>query len=131
MRFGAMKCYDLRFPELARRLVAEGAEALLLPAAWLHGVLKENHLSTLACARAIENTSYFCVADMVGGSYSGNSMIVDPMGVIVAAGGETEALLYADLAADRVASVRAKLPSVANRRPDVYAAWEESALAGR
>lgn len=130
-RFGAMTCYDLRFPELARRLVAEGAQALLLPAAWLHGVLKENHLVTLARARAIENTAYFCVADMVGGPYSGNSLAVDPMGVVLASGGEVETLLYADLEPERVEQVRAKLPSVANRRPDVYAAWEQRALAAR
>ncbi|HTJ24645.1 MAG TPA: carbon-nitrogen hydrolase family protein [Candidatus Limnocylindria bacterium] len=131
MRFGAMTCYDLRFPELARRLVDEGAEALLLPAAWLHGVLKENHLVTLARARAIENTAYFCVADMVGGAYSGNSLIVDPMGVVLASGGEVEALVCADLDRARVEQVRTKLPSVANRRPDIYAGWEQRTLAAR
>jgi predicted amidohydrolase len=130
-RFGAMTCYDLRFPELARRLVTEGAQALLLPAAWLHGLLKENHLVTLARARAIENTAYFCVADMVGGAYSGNSVAIDPMGVVLASGGEVETLLCVDLEPERVEQVRAKLPSVANRRPEVYAAWQERALTTR
>lgn len=124
MRFGAMTCYDLRFPELARHLVVdEGADALLLPTAWLHGLLKEDHLRTLIRARAIENTAYFCAADQVGGAYSGNSAVVDPMGVVVASIGETEGLVLHPLSLERLAAVREKLPSIANRRPEVYERW--------
>jgi deaminated glutathione amidase len=128
IRFGAMTCYDLRFPELARHLVVdEGAEVLLLPTAWLHGLLKEDHLRTLMRARAIENTAYFCAADQVGGPYSGNSAIVDPMGVVVASIGETEGLVLHTLSPERVAAVRQKLPSIANRRPEVYERWASAA----
>lgn len=124
IRFGAMTCYDLRFPELARHLVVdEGAQVLLLPTAWLHGLLKEDHLRTLMRARAIENTVYFCAADQVVGPYSGNSAVVDPMGVVVASIGETEGLVLHTLSAERVAAVREKLPSIANRRPEVYERW--------
>ncbi|HYZ17890.1 MAG TPA: carbon-nitrogen hydrolase family protein [Candidatus Acidoferrum sp.] len=128
IRFGAMTCYDLRFPELARHLVVdERAEVLLLPTAWLHGLLKEDHLRTLIRARAIENTVYFCAADQVLGAYSGNSAVVDPMGVVVASAGETEGLVLHTLSPERVAAVREKLPSIANRRPEVYERWESDA----
>ncbi|MGH7716099.1 MAG: carbon-nitrogen hydrolase family protein, partial [Vulcanimicrobiaceae bacterium] len=63
MCFGAMTCYDLRFPEMARHLVREGAQTLLLPTAWLAGPLKEMHLAALLRARAIENTTYLAAAD--------------------------------------------------------------------
>ncbi len=128
IRFGAMTCYDLRFPELARHLVVdEGAEVLLLPTAWFHGLLKEDHLRTLMRARAIENTAYLCAADQVGGPYSGNSAVVDPMGVVVASIGETEGLVLHTISAERVAAVRQKLPSIANRRPDIYERWASTA----
>ena len=53
---GLMTCYDLRFPELARTLVEQGAEALVVPAAWVAGDRKVEHWRTLLRARAIENT---------------------------------------------------------------------------
>src|SRR6266508_1565945 len=57
-RFGVLTCYDLRFPELARELIDQGAGVLVVPAAWVQGPLKEDHWVTLARSRAIENTSY-------------------------------------------------------------------------
>jgi predicted amidohydrolase len=114
--FGIMTCYDLRFPELARKLVDEGVNVFVVPSAWVHGILKEAHWSILARARAIENTCWVVGAAQVGGIFSGNSMIIDPMGVIVAALGEEGGVAAADLSAERTASVRAKLPCLANRR---------------
>lgn len=121
--FGVMTCYDLRFPEVARHLSERGADVLVLPAAWYGGMLKESHFRTLARARAIENTVYLCAADQCGPDFSGNSLIVDPMGVVQASLGESEGLLVGELSRERLAQVRAKLPSVRNRRPDVYARW--------
>ena len=57
-KLGLMTCYDVRFPELARRLALDGADALLLPAAWVRGSLKESHWEIMARARALENTVY-------------------------------------------------------------------------
>ena len=74
---------------------------------------------TLLRARAIENTVYVAAAAQTGKHYSGRSMIVDPMGVPVAALGDDEAVATADLQPRILASARARNPSLANRRTDV------------
>ncbi len=116
LKFGVMTCYDVRFPELARRLVDDGVDAIALPAAWVHGVLKEEHWEVLVRARAIENTVYMLAAGQVGNIYSGSSMIVDPMGVVRARAGENEELVRGEIQRERVEEVRAKLPSLKHRR---------------
>jgi predicted amidohydrolase len=115
-RFGAMTCYDLRFPETARRLVDAGATALVLPAAWAAGPAKEDHWTTLVRARAIENTSFVLAAAQSGPDCAGQSMVVDPMGVILAGAGERPGLALAALDPARVEQVRAVNPCLANRR---------------
>ena len=125
VRFGVAICYDLRFPDLFRALAERGAEVILLPTAWAHGRLKELHLATLARARAIENTVYFAACDQVGGQQSGNSELIDPMGVRIAGIGETEGLVVGTVDTDRVAEVRAKLPTLRHIRHDVYGRWRE------
>ncbi len=116
LTFGVLTCYDLRFPELARALADRGADALLVPAAWVQGPLKEDHWMTLARARAIENTSYLLGSCQVSSMYSGRSLIVDPLGVVVASLGEQPGVAVAEIGAERVAAVRARLPSLQHRR---------------
>jgi predicted amidohydrolase len=113
---GLMTCYDLRFPEHARQLVNAGADAFAVPAAWVRGPLKEDHWETLLRARAIENTAYVVAAAQTGATYVGSSMVVDPMGVAVARLGDETGLITADLTPERVAEVRERNPSLANRR---------------
>ena len=113
---GLMTCYDLRFPEFARGLVDAGAEALVVPAAWVRGPLKEDHWATLLRARAIENTCYVVAAGQTGATYIGCSMIIDPMGVALAALGDETALAVADVTPSRLADVRRRNPSLENRR---------------
>jgi deaminated glutathione amidase len=113
---GLMTCYDLRFPEHARLLVDAGADALVVPAAWVRGPLKEDHWETLLRARAIENTAYVVAAAQTGAAYAGSSMVVDPMGVAFARLGDETGLITADLSPDRVREVRERNPSLANRR---------------
>jgi len=122
LRFGLQTCYDLRFPEVTRRLIDAGADVVLMPAEWVPGPLKENHWATLLRARAIENTVYLAAADQCGASGAGNSMIVDPMGVVLASVGEEEGLATARLESERIARVRSKNPAVALRRFTVVAA---------
>jgi predicted amidohydrolase len=62
LRVGFLTCYDVRFPEHARALVAAGAQLLVLPSAWAAGPLKEEHWVTLVRARAIENTVWIAAA---------------------------------------------------------------------
>jgi predicted amidohydrolase len=114
--FGVLTCYDLRFPELARVLVDQGAGVLLVPAAWFQGPLKEDHWVTLARARAIENTSYLLGSDQVGNVYCGRSLVVDPLGVVVAALGDRPGVAVAEIGAERLAEVRASVPSLQHRR---------------
>jgi deaminated glutathione amidase len=121
--FGVETCYDVRFPEVTRHLAARGAEVVLLPAAWLHGALKEEHWEVLARARAIESTVYVAAAGLSGRPHTGCSMLVDPMGVPVVRAGEVEALLVGEADPERVRDVRRVNPSLANARPDVYARW--------
>src|SRR5262249_19207997 len=122
-RFGVLTCYDVRFPELARHLVGRGAGALLLPAAWVHGLLKESHWEILVRARAIVSTAYVAAAGLTGRPHTGSSMLVDPMGVPVVRAGEEEALLVGEVEPERLSSARRTNPSLAHVRPDVYARW--------
>lgn len=116
MRVGMMTCYDLRFPELALSLALQGAELLVLPAAWVNGPLKVHHWSTLLAARALDTTCYLVAAGECGTRNIGHSRIVDPLGVTLAeAGGDSE-LIFAEVTADFVHEVRAQLPVLLNRR---------------
>src|SRR5207237_4656844 len=76
VELGVQTCYDVRFPELSRHLAASGVEAILLPAAWVHGPLKESHWETLVRARAVENTVYVAAAGMAGRPFTGCRMPV-------------------------------------------------------
>lgn len=117
---GLMVCYEIRFPEVARRLAVNGADVLFIPAAWVAGAMKEDHWQTLLRARAIENTVYVVAADQPGKPYSGQSMIIDPMGVVVANAGEEETLIVSEVDLDRIKRVREKLPSISGRHPEFY-----------
>jgi len=113
---GLMTCYDLRFPELARALVDHGAEVLVVPAAWVAGPRKVEHWRTLVRARAIENTVFVVAAGQPGPRYAGNSLVVDPLGDVLAEAGEEPAVLRATLDGSVLAEARRTNPSLANRR---------------
>jgi len=113
---GMQTCYDVRFPEVTRMLVDAGADLLALPAAWVPGPLKEDHWRTLVRARAIENTIYVAAAGQSAPIGAGNSMLVDPMGVIVASLGEGTGIASGEAAPGRIAEVRAKNPALDLRR---------------
>jgi predicted amidohydrolase len=115
-RLGLMTCYDLRFPELARTLAERGAEALVVPAAWVAGERKVEHWRTLLRARAIENTVWVVGVGQPGPRYTGHSLVVAPDGDIVAEAGDDEAVLDAVIDRAAVADVRRTNPSLANRR---------------
>jgi len=113
---GLMTCYDLRFPELARRLVDEGAEVLVVPAAWLPGERKVEHWRTLLAARAIENTCFVVGAGQPEPRYSGHSAVFGPLGETLAAASGAEETLEVTLARDDLLAARRTNPSLANRR---------------
>ena len=114
---GLMTCYDLRFPELARALVEQGAEALVVPAAWVAGERKVEHWRTLLRARAIENTVWVIGVAQPGPRYSGHSLVVAPDGdVVVEAGDEDDVVLDTVIDREAVTGVRRTNSSLANRR---------------
>lgn len=119
---GMMICYDIRFPELARRLALGGARVLFVPAEWPKPRL--HHWRTLLTARAIENQMYVVACNRVGISgtteFFGHSMVIDPWGEIIAEGGESEQVIRAAIDLDLVEEVRGKIPVFEDRRPALY-----------
>ncbi|MGD9572791.1 MAG: carbon-nitrogen hydrolase family protein [Thermoleophilia bacterium] len=123
-RIGMSVCYDLRFPELYRRLVDGGAEILVVPAAFTVPTGRD-HWEVLLRARAIENQCFVIAAGQFGGhadgtaSY-GRSMVIDPWGTVLAQAPDGEGIAVADLDFARLEDVRARLPALRHRRADVY-----------
>jgi nitrilase len=119
-RLGLAVCYDLRFPEMFRRLLDEGAEVLVLPAAFTAQTGKA-HWEVLVRARAIENLSYI-VAAAQGGFHvngretHGHSMIVDPWGAILAELPTGAGSVVAPLDPERQATTRRSFPSLEHRQ---------------
>jgi predicted amidohydrolase len=113
---GLQTCYDLRFPEVTRRLADAGAELVVVPAEWVRGPLKEHHWTTLLAARAIENTLYVAAADHPPSIGVGASAVVDPMGVTLAGLGDTVGVAVAEVSSARVREVRERNPALRLRR---------------
>jgi deaminated glutathione amidase len=130
---GLTICYDLRFPELYRILALRGARIVTIPSNFTK-VTGEAHWEVLVRARAIENQVFVIAPGQAGlqppdGESYGNSMIVDPWGVVLArAGGEGEGFVTAELDLTRQDEVREKLPSLANRVGGAYR-WPEEVRA--
>jgi predicted amidohydrolase len=116
LRVGMQTCYDLRFPEVTRRLVDAGAQLVALPAQWVRGPRKEQHWATLLAARAIENTIYIAAAGHPPPSGVGASRIVDPVGVTIAGIAEETGVAVASVSAERLAAVRERNPALGLRR---------------
>jgi predicted amidohydrolase len=115
-RAAVVICYDMRFAGYIERAADEGAELLLAPAAWVAGPLKEEHLSVVARARALDNTIYVAVGGHSGVGYTGRSAIVDPLGAQIAGLGDGEGVATADITHERLKEARVRLPVLAQRR---------------
>ncbi|HET6922767.1 MAG TPA: carbon-nitrogen hydrolase family protein [Anaeromyxobacteraceae bacterium] len=119
-RLGLTVCYDLRFPELYRKLADLGAEIVAIPAAFTLYTGKD-HWEVLIRARAIENLCYAMAPAQVGRHSAnrvtfGNAMIVDPWGVVLARCPEGEGVCVAPFRRSRLEQVRAELPALKHRR---------------
>ena len=117
---GLMICYDIRFPEMSRILTVNGADILVVPSAWVYGIMKENHWRTMIMARAIENGSYIIAPDQVGNIFSGRSMVADPFGTVLLDMGDKQGMDVVEIDKSRVMKVRESLPLLKNRRLDIY-----------
>ena len=119
-RLGLTICYDLRFPELFRRLVDDGATLFTVPAAFT-ATTGEAHWHTLLRARAIENLAYVIASGQYGRhpdnrSTYGHSLICDPWGRVLAEQAEGNCFVAADIDPDLPAKLRGEFPALSNRR---------------
>lgn len=117
---GLSVCYDLRFPELYRRLVDGGARMIFVPSAFT-ALTGEAHWEPLLRSRAIENQVYIIAPDQAGRNPKsmptyGHSMIVDPWGKILARATDETGVILAEIDLDYLARVRRELPALSHRR---------------
>jgi predicted amidohydrolase len=117
---GLSICYDLRFPELYRRLCDRGAEVIVVPAAFTVATGKD-HWHVLLRARAIESQAYVIAAAQFGQhprgrSTYGKSLVVDPWGDVIAQRSDGEGIVTATVSRAYLEKVRSKLPSLQHRR---------------
>ncbi len=124
LQFGFSICYDLRFPEMFRKLVTEqNVGAFIISSAWPFP--RREHFRVLAMARAIENQSYVVASNRVGKDddlwFCGRSAIIDPRGVIIAAASaDREEIIHADVSQELVHCVGQQVDSLGHRRRDLY-----------
>ncbi|MDD3622087.1 MAG: carbon-nitrogen hydrolase family protein [Methanofollis sp.] len=116
VRFGLAICYDLRFPELFLYYARCGVECVLVPAAWPSERLSQWEI--LAKARALDAGCYLAGANTYGGS-----CIAAPDGSFV--GERSGGMVYGAVDPSRVTEMRASIPVMRDRRPDLYAWWED------
>ena len=121
-KVGVLICYDLRFPELARRLTVEGARVLCIPAQWPKP--REDHWRTLLRARAIENQLFVVSCNACGLigklNFFGMSMIIDPKGEVLADAADEQCEVIASLDMQAMDDWRGQIPCLSDRRPELY-----------
>jgi predicted amidohydrolase len=121
-KLGVIICYDLRFPELPRRLALEGARVLCVPVQWPKP--REEHWRTLLRARAMENQFFVVSANACGLvgklEFPGMSVIIDAKGELLAAAEDKECEIIAALDMQTMDDWRAQIPCFNDRRPELY-----------
>ena len=119
---GVIICYDLRFPELARKLCLEGVDILFLPSQW--PAPRTRQLHTLAAARAIENQVFLACCNSCGTAgdtaFGGRSAIFDPWGNVLAEAETEEAHITAVCDPADLEKIRSAIPIYRDRRPELY-----------
>jgi len=119
-KVGLSICYDVRFPELYRRLVDGGAQLVVVPAAFtLH--TGKDHWAPLLTARAIENQVYVAAPGQVGRSHDtrqcwGKSLIVDPWGAVLACAPDRPSVIVAEVDLGWQDKIRRELPCLGHRK---------------
>lgn len=122
--FGLSICYDLRFPELFRRLKSKGAKVVFLPSAFTVSTGKA-HWKTLVTARAIENQVFMVAPGQTGINGEGNetyghSLVVAPWGEVLCEMGNEEGFQTVDLDISLIDQAKSKVDSEASRRNDLF-----------
>jgi predicted amidohydrolase len=121
-QLGVMTCYDLRFPELARRLALDGADLLCYGALW--PAVRADHWALLLRARALENQLFVLGCNGCGTEgktiYGGRSALVSPAGVVLAEADDQESRLLATLDMNEMDEFRRQIPCFQDRSPGTY-----------
>lgn len=123
-RMGFAVCYDLRFPEMFRKMVDQGVDLFVIPAAFT-ALTGKAHWESLVRARAIENLSYV-IASAQGGYHAngrethGDSMIVDPWGEIKDRLQRGSGFVIADLDQEKIKLTRKQFPAIEHRKLECY-----------
>ncbi len=121
-KVGVIICYDLRFPELSRRLALEGAQVICVPAQWPKP--RQEHWRTLLRARAMENQLFIVSCNACGLigklDFFGTSMIINAKGDVLAEAGEEQCEISAGLDMQEMAEWRAQIPCFNDRKPECY-----------
>ncbi len=122
VRFGIAICYDLRFAPLFRAYALAGVHGVLVPSAW--PCSRIHAWETLVQARAIDNQFYVIGCNPTGTTpvdrYCGHSLSADPVGAVIARGGEGEELVMTEVDPARVEAARERMPVERDFRPDLY-----------
>ncbi|WP_457552292.1 carbon-nitrogen family hydrolase [Desulfobacula sp.] len=121
-RIGLLTCYDLRFPELARSLFLKKAQMIIVSAQWPEP--RKEHWKTLIAARAVENQLFMVCSNRTGKDedliFPGMSMIVDPLGNVLAEAKKEDFIAFADIDFSKVDQARTLIPCHSDRRKDIY-----------
>ena len=130
VKCGMIICYDLRFPELIRKMTVEGIDVLFHVAQW--PLIRSDHLRTLIRARAIENQMFVASCNSCGildqTQYGGGSVLVDPWGTVIAEAGQNdsckdtvaEQIVTGDLDMSVLDGIRSSINVFRDRRPELY-----------
>lgn len=119
---GLAICYDLRFPEFARAMALDGAKILYLPAEWpsVRGYAWELLNKASAALNQMFICAVNCAGEFKGQEFYGHSMVVSPMGEVIAVAGVEEEILYAELDVTAVDKARKSMSMLQDLRWDVY-----------
>lgn len=122
-RVGVALCFDIRFPELFRLMALQGAEIILVPAAF-NTITGPAHWHLLARSRAVDDQVYLALTSPArsGSVFKafGHTLVSDPWGNILCEAGEDEALMESTLDMEFLKKTRRELPFLSARRTDIY-----------
>lgn len=122
---GIIICYDLRFPELSRALALKGVEVLFVVSSWPQSRVKQLH--ALCVARAIENQLFVALcnasSDVNGVKFAGQSMLINPIGDVIAKGSVDNDIAYGELDFSIINGIRERINVFQDRKESLYKKW--------